>query len=330
MTARRTLKVVAETWPIRGTFTISRGSRSANDVVVAEIAEGPFVGRGEAVPYPRYGETVAATIAAIQGINEAIARGLDRAGLQHALPPGAARNALDCALWDLEAKRTGRRVWELAGIAPPHAVVTAETISIDTPAAMAAAAHRLALRPVLKIKVGNELVLERVCAVHAVAPAARLIVDANEAWTRETYAAVVPALAALGVALIEQPLRAGEDAALAELSRPVPVCADESCHTVADLAALRGRYDVVNVKLDKAGGLTASLALVAAARAQGFGLMIGCMVATSLGIAPATLLAGDAEFVDLDGPLLLARDRDPALEFDAAGRVHPPARGLWG
>jgi len=242
---------------------------------------------------------------------------------------GAARNALDVALWDLEAKRSGSSVWALAGIAEPHPVVTAYTLSVDTPERMAAAAREEAHRPLLKLKLTGAGDLERVRAVRAGAPQATLIVDANEAWTLDHLRDYAPALAALGVALIEQPLPAGQDAALAGLPRPVPLCADESCHTSADLAALAGRYDYVNIKLDKTGGLTEGLRLLHAARAQGFKIMVGCMIGSSLAMAPAMLLAQDAEFVDLDAPLLLARDRQPGLRYEGS-TVYPPKPNLWG
>ena len=323
------LTVRHESWPIRGTFAISRGTKTTADVVVVELADGDHVGRGECVPYPRYGETVAGVIAAVEGLAADIADGLTRADLQDALAPGAARNGIDCAFWDLAAKRAGRRVWDLAGIAAPEPAVTAFTISVGPAEKMAADAASNRDRPLLKLKLGGPGDLDRVAAVRAAAPAARLVVDANEAWRPEDCAALFPALADLGVEMIEQPLPADDDAALAELARPVPVCADESCHARADLPRLAGRYDMVNIKLDKAGGLTEALALADAAAAAGLGLMVGCMVATSLAMAPATLLAGPAAIVDLDGPLLLREDRADGLSF-AGGRVHPPGAALWG
>jgi len=328
VTARR-LRVAAESWPIAGRFTISRGSKTAAEVVVAEIAEDGVVGRGECVPYARYGESVAGVVAAIEALAPAIADGLDRAGLAAALPAGAARNALDCALWDLEAKLSGAPAWARAGLDAAPSLVTAYTLSLDEPAAMAAAARANADRPLLKVKLDAEGVIERVRAVREAAPGAALIVDANEAWTPALLAELAPALAALGVAMIEQPLPAGEDAALDGLGRPVPLCADESCHDTATLEALRGRYDLVNVKLDKTGGLTEALRLAEAARAAGFGVMVGCMIGTSLAMAPAMLVAARARFVDLDGPLLLARDRTPGLVYDGS-RIAPPDPALWG
>jgi len=323
------LSVRRDTWKLAKPFAISRGSRTVAEVVVAEIADGALRGRGEGVPYGRYGETIDGVVAAIEAMGAALAGGLDRAALQGAMKPGAARNALDVALWDLEAKRSGSSVWELAGIAEPHPVVTAYTLSVDTPERMGAAAVEEAHRPLLKLKLSGAGDLERVRAVRAGAPQATLIVDANEAWTLDHLREYGPALAGLGVALIEQPLPAGQDAALAGMPRAVPLCADESCHTSADLPELVGRYDYVNIKLDKTGGLTEGLALLAAARAHGFKIMVGCMVGSSLAMAPAMLLAQDAEFVDLDAPLLLARDRQPGLRYEGS-RVYPPKPNLWG
>ena len=323
------LAVRAESWPIRGAFTISRGSKTEARVVVVEIADGDAIGRGECVPYPRYGETVPQVLAQIERLAAAVADGLDRERLQHALPAGAARNALDCALWDLEAKRARVPVWRLAGLSEPAPVVTALTISLGAPEAMAAAARANADRPLLKLKLGGDAVVESVRAVREAAPGARLIVDANEAWTPELLAEAAPALARLGVEMIEQPLPAAGDAALAGLDHPLPVCADESCHDTATLAGLEGRYDMVNVKLDKAGGLTEALRLAAAAADAGFEIMAGCMIGTSLAMAPATLLGGRARFVDLDGPLILARDRDPGIVYRGSVMEPPPA-ALWG
>jgi len=324
-----TLHVRCERWPIAGAFTISRGSKTEAEVVVAELTDGALTGRGECTPYPRYGETVAGVAAAIDGCAGAIARGLDRAALQSALPAGAARNALDCAFIDLEAKRTGRPAHELLGIAPPRPLVTAYTISFGTPARMAQAAAAAAARPLLKIKLGGDGDPERIAAIRRAAPAAELIVDANEGWRPDNLKANVAACAAARVTLIEQPLPAVDDGALATMVRTVPICADESIHDRATLRALVGKYDAVNIKLDKAGGLTEALALAAEARTLGFDLMVGCMVATSLAIAPAMLLAASARVVDLDGPLLLARDRPHGLRFDGS-LVHPPSAALWG
>ena len=327
--SERRLAVRVERWPLAGAFTISRGSKTEARVAVAEITQGAAVGRGECVPYARYGETIEGVVAAIEGLAGAVADGLDRDRLQAALPAGAARNAVDCALWDLEAKITGTPVWQRAGLAAPAPLTTAYTLSLDTPQAMASAARENGHRPLLKVKLGRDGVVERVHAIREAAPAAALIVDANEAWTPALLGEVAPVLAESGVAMIEQPLPAGEDEALAGIERPVPVCADESCHDSATLAGLAGRYDLVNVKLDKTGGLTEALRLARAAEAAGFGVMVGCMIATSLAMAPATLVAARARFVDLDGPLILARDREPGIIYRGS-TMEPPPRELWG
>jgi L-alanine-DL-glutamate epimerase-like enolase superfamily enzyme len=323
------LNVRREDWPLAKPFAISRGSRTVAEIVLAEIHSGALRGRGESVPYARYGETVDGVVAAVEAMAERVAGGLDRAGLLDAMPPGAARNALDCALWDLEAKETGASVWELAGIASAKPVVTAYTISLDTAERMGADAAANAGRPLLKVKLTGAGDLDRVRAVRSGAPTARLIVDANEAWTVDHLREYGPVLAQLGVVLIEQPLPAGQDGALAELEHPVPICADESCHVTEDLDRLAGLYDCVNIKLDKTGGLTEALRLKAAARERGFAIMVGCMVGSSLSMAPAHLLAQDAEFVDLDAPLLLARDRQPGLRYEGSV-VFPPKPNLWG
>jgi len=327
---RRTLTVRRETFPIRGVFRISRGARTEAEVVVAEVRDDQVVGRGECVPYRRYGETVEGVVADIESVAEAVAAGLDWEGLARALPPGAARNAVDCALWDLAAKLTGRPVWQLADMdGPPGPVTTAFTISVDTVEAMAAATRAAAYRPLLKVKLTGEGDLERVRAVRENAPRSRLVVDANEAWTVELLDRFAPALAELGVELIEQPLPAGADDALLGYRCPVPLGADESCHDRSTLEQLRGKYQVVNVKLDKTGGLTEALALKRAAEQAGFDVMVGCMVGTSLAMAPALLAAQGARFVDLDGPLLLARDREPGLRYEGS-TVHPADPALWG
>jgi L-alanine-DL-glutamate epimerase-like enolase superfamily enzyme len=324
------LSVRRESWKLAQPFTISRGSRTVAEVVVAELHGGALRGRGEGVPYGRYGETVDGVVAALEAMAEAVAGGLDRAALQTAMPAGAARNALDGAFWDLEAKETGTTVWELAGIVDtPHPVTTAYTLSLDTPERMGKAAAENAMRPLLKLKLTGDGDLDRVRAVRAGAPAARLIVDANEGWTVGHLRDYGPILAELGVVLIEQPLPAGQDAALADVAHAVPVCADESCHTTEDLDRLAGLYDCVNVKLDKTGGLTEALRLQAEARRRGFKIMVGCMVGSSLAMAPAMLLAQEADFVDLDAPLLLARDRQPGLRYEGSV-VYPPKPNLWG
>ncbi|WP_110677369.1 N-acetyl-D-Glu racemase DgcA [Salinicola sp. RZ23] len=310
-------------------FAISRGARCEARVVTVSLSDGAHVGRGECVPYARYGESVASVIAQIESLRTALAAGLDRHALQTRLPAGAARNALDCALWDLEAKQRGMPVWALAGLAPPQAQMCAYTLSLDTPAAMREKAARHAERPLLKVKLGGEGDLERLRAVRQGAPQVRIIVDANEGWDLSTYRQLGPMLGELGIEMVEQPLPAYDDAALAEIPRPLPVCADEACHDRGSLASLQGRYDMINIKLDKSGGLTEALALRELASAAGLRIMVGCMVASSLAMAPALLVAQGAEIVDLDGPLLLARDRDPGLRYDAAG-VHPAAPALWG
>ena len=321
-----TIEAAVESWPIAGEFVIARGAKREAAVVVAQVSDGKVSGRGECVPYARYGETVEGVRGAILAMGGALS---DRASLLRQMPAGAARNALDCALWDYEAKRSGMSAAMLAGVAAPRPLITAYTISLDTPEAMAAKAAAAArTMPLLKLKLGGQGDAERLSRVRAACPAARLIVDANEAWTPELLASLMAAAAAAGVELIEQPLPAGADAALAG-PRPVPVCADESVHDRASLAALAGRYDAVNIKLDKAGGLTEALALAAEARTRGLRIMVGCMVATSLSMAPAMVLAQGADWVDLDGPLLLARDRAPALRY-AGALVHPPEPQLWG
>ena len=323
------LTVASEAWPLAETFRISRGAKTETVVVVVTLRNAEAVGRGECVPYPRYGESIATVVTDIEKLRGDIERGMDRDALQAALPAGAARNALDCALWDLEAKQVGARVWELAGITAPKPVVTAKTISLDEPAKMAAAAARDAHLPLLKLKVSGEGDLERVRAVRQGAPDARLIVDANEGWRAGLLDSFLPTLKQLGVEMVEQPLPVADDDALAGYDAPIMLCADEACHTRADLARLEGRYGMVNIKLDKTGGLTEALALALEARDRGFALMVGCMISTSLAMAPAMLLGGIADIVDLDGPLLLAKDRAPGLVYEGA-LAKVPAASLWG
>lgn len=323
------LSVREETLPLAGSFTISRGSRTEIRVVTVELSDGTARGRAECHPYPRYGESVESVIAAIEGQRAAISAGMDRVALQDAMAPGAARNALDCALWDLEAKRLGLPVWNLANLPEPKPVITAYTLSLDSPASMRKQAAANAHRPLLKIKLGGAGDIERLSAVREGAPEARIIVDANEGWTAEIYAEIAPIMHDLGVEMVEQPLPAGDDSALGRLDRMLPVAADESCHDRASLKALRGRYDLVNIKLDKTGGLTEALALKAEAERLGFGIMVGCMLGSSLAMAPAMLVAQGATFIDLDGPLLLAEDRAHGLRYDGTG-VHPAAPELWG
>ena len=323
------LSVARESFPIRGSFAISRGRKTSSEVVLVELVRDGQRGRGECVPYARYGESIESVIEAIESIRGQLQTDIDCEHLQQLLPAGAARNAIDCALWDLRAKLAGERVWTLAGVAEPVAEITAYTLSLEAPEKMHEAAIAHAARPLLKMKLAGDGDVERVAAVVQGAPGATIIVDANEGWTIDQYHEMVPQLAELGVAMIEQPLPAGEDQALEHIDRPIPICADESCHDCATLTGLRGRYDMVNIKLDKTGGLTEALKFRQSAVDSGFDVMVGCMVATSLAMAPATVVASGAKVVDLDGPLLLAEDRQPALDYSDY-RVAAPAPELWG
>lgn len=325
----RSLKTAIEHFPITGSFTISRGSKTTASVVTCRISEDGFAGIGECVPYGRYGETINSVIAEIEAIRPEIEAGLGRNGLLTAMKAGAARNAVDCALWDFEAKTSGKHVFAIANLAEPQPLTTAYTISLGEPEAMASQAARYAHRALLKVKVGTADDASRIRAVRAAAPDSAIILDANEGWTEANLAHHFAVCAESGVALIEQPLPAGRDDLLASVFRPVPVCADESVHKTEDLPKLAGLYDAVNIKLDKTGGLTEALRMRAAARALNLKIMVGCMVGTSLGMAPAVLLAQGAEFVDLDGPLLLAHDREPGLRYEAS-LVFPPLPALWG
>ena len=330
----RSLKADRESWPIDGSFTISRGTKTSAEVVKVTIEwDDGATGHGECVPYARYGETIESVITQINSqqklLNEVADCAEVKSLLQNALPAGAARNAIDCALWDLQAKKTGKRAWELAGMDKPGSAITAYTLSLDTPDRMHTAAEKYNARPLLKLKLAGEGDVERVAAVRSGAPDSRIIVDANEGWSIAEYESMVPRLHDLGVSMIEQPLPSTDDVALANVERPVTICADESCHDVATLAELAGRYDMINIKLDKTGGLTEALALQQAASEYGFEIMIGCMVATSLAMAPATLLTGGASVVDLDGPLLLGKDRQHALDYSNYC-VAPPLATLWG
>jgi L-Ala-D/L-Glu epimerase len=326
----RSLSVSRDSWPLASVFRISRGARTVSEVVVAEISDGELQGRGECFPYARYGESLDSVEAQIRSAADAIAGGAGREELLLVLPAGAARNAVDCALWDLEAKQAGIRAWTLAGLGDLKPVTTVFTLGVDSPDVMAAKAAENRARPRLKLKMtGDGLDLERVAVIHAAAPDTGLVVDANEGWTIEQYLEVAPKLAALGVEMIEQPLPAADDGALQGVERVVPVCADESCHDSASLAGLIGKYDMINIKLDKTGGLTEALRLRDAAVAAGFGIMVGCMIGTSLAMAPGVLVAQGAEVVDLDGPLLLAKDREPGLTYDGSVILPPPA-ALWG
>ena len=319
------IDVARDTFTLAQVFRISRGARTEAQVLTVCLTEGTARGWGECVPYARYGVTLESVEAQIRSLPAT----LSRATLPDLLPAGAARNAVDCALWDLEAKQAGKRVWDLVGLRVPGPCITAYTLSLDAPEAMRAQAEANAFRPLLKIKLGTPDDMPRLEAVRAGAPKSRIIVDANEGWSAEVYADLAPHLLRLGVQLVEQPLPAAEDDALLGLARPVPVCADESAHDCASLPDLKGKYDLVNIKLDKTGGLTEALALRDAARAEGYGVMIGCMVGSSLAMAPAVLVAQGAEVVDLDGPLLLAEDRAQGLRYDGEG-VHPPEADLWG
>lgn len=317
------IDVTRDVFQLAQVFTISRGSRTQAEVLTVTVQGDGFRGVGECVPYARYGETLDSVTAQIEGFTE------DWQALPEALPAGAARNALDCAFWDHAAKQAGKRVWDLLGLPAPRPEITAYTLSLDTPDAMQKQAAQNAHRPLLKIKLGTPDDMARLEAVRRGAPDVPIIVDANEGWTADVYADLAPHLIRLGVKMVEQPLPSGQDDMLAEIARPLPVCADESCHDRASLPGLRGKYDMVNIKLDKTGGLTEALALKQQAIAEGYSVMVGCMVGSSLAMAPATILAQGVAFTDLDGPLLLAEDRDEPLVFDELG-VHRPAAALWG
>jgi L-alanine-DL-glutamate epimerase-like enolase superfamily enzyme len=318
-----------ECWPLAGRFAISRGAKTESDLVVVEVAEGAAVGRGECVPYSRYGETIERVLAQLETVRAAVEAGLDREQLQQALPPGSARNALDCALWDLEAKLSGTPAWRRAGLERLDPLKTAYTLSLGSPAEMAEAARAAARRPMLKLKIGGPNDLDRVAAVREAAPLTRLIVDGNEGLSFDDLRRLAPDFARLGVQLIEQPLAAGEDEQLEGWASPVTLCADESLHTRAELATCARRYGAINIKLDKTGGLTEALALRQEARATKLQIMVGCMIGTSLSMAPAMLVAQGAAVVDLDGPLLLARDREPGLDY-VGSMISPPSAAVWG
>lgn len=313
------MRITRDSFRLAEVFTISRGSRTEAKVLTVTIEQNGYTGRGECVPYARYGETLDSVVAQIEGYD----------GDLLAMPAGAARNAVDCALIDVAAKTQGIRAWDMLNIPAPKPVTSAFTLSLDTPEKMQASAAKHAHRPLLKIKLGTPDDMARLEAVRAGAPKAAIIVDANEGWTAEVYTDLAPHLLRLGVQMVEQPLPVGKDDMLAEIARPLPVCADESCHDRASLPSLKGKYDMVNIKLDKTGGLTEALALRDAARAEGYTVMVGCMVGSSLAMAPAMLVAQGAEIVDLDGPLLLAEDRTPPLRFDGS-TVYPPDAALWG
>src|SRR5262249_51185816 len=323
------LSVRSERWPIAGSFAISRGSKTEAVVVIAEVSDGAHCGRGECVPYARYGETVDGVMTDISALAPALANGLEPLGLRERVPAGAARNALDCALWDFAAKRDGRTAYDLLGEPAPRPLITAYTISLGTPQAMAESAAKAKHRPLLKIKLGGAADPERIRAVREAAPLCELIVDANEGWDEQDLERNLAACARAGVSLVEQPLPANRDGVLSRIKRPIAVCADESAHATASLSSLREKYDAVNIKLDKTGGLTEALAMARQAERLGFSVMVGCMVATSLAMAPAMLVAQRARIVDLDGPLLLARDRPNGLQYEGS-LVYPSKPALWG
>lgn len=323
------LEIIEQSWPIAGVFRISRGSRTETKVIQVKLTDGTAVGRGECVPYARYDETLASVAQQIEDIRPALEAGLSREQLSKMLPAGAARNAVDCALWDLECKRSGQRIWQLLDVTP-KALTTAYTLSLDEPENMKQKALEHKLRPLFKLKLAGAGDLERVQAVRNGAPNARIIIDANEGWTKEIYQQLVPELVKLGVEMIEQPLPQAEDHILAELEHPIALCADESCHDRKDLPNLKGRYEMINIKIDKTGGLTEALALKQAAVEAGFGIMVGCMVGTSLAMAPAFALAQDAKIVDLDGPLLLAKDQGEGFTYTAQSQMQPMTAELWG
>jgi len=323
------VNLLDESWLIEGSFTISRGSRTHANVVVVELQQGEHTGRGECVPYARYDESIESVIAELAALKDKIAAGLTRQEMQTLLPAGAARNALDCAYWDLACKKSDQRIWQQLEITKPEPLITAFTLSLDTPERMKEAAIKNAHRPLLKLKLAGEGDVERVTAVREGSPDARIIVDANEGWNEAQYLAMVPELVKLGVEMIEQPFPASDDAALEHLPRPITLCADESCHDRSSLKHIIGRYDMINIKLDKTGGLTEAIALKKEAEEAGLTIMVGCMLATSLAMAPALIVAQDVQIVDLDGPLLLAEDRQPGIEFDDSLMKVYPAE-LWG
>ena len=323
------LTVTRRAWPLARPFTTARGIQTSADIVVAELSDGDSRGRGEGVPLQRYGESIDSVVAAIEAMRAAVVSGLNRETLQHALPPGAARNALDCAFWDIDAKRAFTSVAELARLGTVKPVVTAFTLALDTPEKMAELAAANRARPLLKLSLGGDGDIERVRAVRQAVPASRLIVDANESWNESQLGEFMSALLDFRVELIEQPLPADADEALAGAKYPIPICANASCRTIADLDRLDGKYQAVTIGLDKAGGLTEALALAAEAKRRGLRIMVGGVIGTSLGIAPALLVAQQAEIVDLDGPLHLASDRAPGLRYNGS-TIHPPDENFWG
>lgn len=325
----RTVTIRSENWPLARPFGISRGVKTAADVVVVEITDGDAKGWAECVPYPRYDETVEGVMAEIAEVQLAIEGGAGSAEINELMIAGAARNAVDCALWDLQAKLEGRPVADLIGVGSLSPEITAETIGIGTPEEMGARAAELSHAPLLKVKLDANDIEARMNAIHAAAPNARLVIDPNEGWTVELVSEKANYLADIGVEMLEQPVPAADDDGLSGINCPVPICADESLHTSDDLETLKSKYDIVNIKLDKTGGLTEAMSLKQKAQDMGFGIMVGCMVGTSLAMAPAVLIAQGAKIVDLDGPLLLKQDRDNGLDF-TGGKIHPPKPELWG
>jgi len=319
------IQAKVEIFPLAHVFRISRGARTQAEVVTVTIEKDGVTGRGECVPYARYNETLESVIKQV----ESLPADIDKETLQDTLPPGAARNAVDCALWDFECKKRDQRIWKIAGIQVPEQKITAYTLSLDEPKNMFKQAEKNSNRPLLKVKLGTPNDMPRLEAVRKGAPNSEIIVDANEGWDAELYSQLAPELVRLGVKLVEQPLPADQDGDLIGLPRPLPICADESCHDRKSLEKLIGKYDFVNIKLDKTGGLTEALLLKNKALEAGFKIMVGCMVGSSLAMAPATLIAQNATFVDLDGPLLLAHDRRHGLLYDESW-VHPPSKDLWG
>jgi L-Ala-D/L-Glu epimerase len=325
----RQFEIIAESWPIAGSFTIARGSKTKAETLVVRLTENGHVGHGECVPYARYYETVPQCVQALEAQRPRIEAGLTREGAAKLNLPKAAQNALDCALWDLEAKSSGTPAWVLAKLHQPKPAITAYTLGLDTPQAMAAAAAKSAHYPLLKIKLGRAGDVDRLATIRERVPKARLIVDANEGWSPAILPAMLEACNIYGVELVEQPLPAGDDEALRGLAGNTILCADESAHDIAGLKQLQGKYDAINIKLDKAGGLTAALELAHAAKAMDFKIMVGCMLATSLAMAPAFLLAQLADYVDLDGPLLLSQDRPHGIAYHN-GIMQQPVPALWG
>ena len=319
------IQAEVEIFPLAHVFRISRGARTQAEVVTVTIEKDGVTGRGECVPYARYNETLESVIKQV----ESLPADIDKETLQDTLPPGAARNAVDCAVWDFECKKLDQRIWKIAGIQVPEQKITAYTLSLDEPKNMFKQAEKNSNRPLLKVKLGTPNDMPRLEAVRKGAPNSEIIVDANEGWDAELYSQLAPELVRLGVKLVEQPLPADQDGDLIGLPRPLPICADESCHDRKSLEKLIGKYDFVNIKLDKTGGLTEALLLKNKALEAGFKIMVGCMVGSSLAMAPATLIAQNATFVDLDGPLLLAHDRRHGLLYDESW-VHPPVKDLWG